>query len=41
MEFERINFCILDILKNYKRLLETKDSDLIHHVLFSFKNYND
>lgn len=30
-----------DILQNYQRLLASKDRELMHHVLFSFKNFHD
>jgi hypothetical protein len=37
----QMHSCILDILEIYSLLLETKDRELMHHVLFSFKNYHD
>ena len=31
--------CLKDILTLYQSLLKTKDRELMHYVLFSFKNY--
>ena len=38
---EELLSCIQDVLKIYTMLLKTKDRELLHHVLFSFKNYHD
>lgn len=32
---------MVNILQNYKLLTETKDRDLLHYAIFSFKNYHD
>jgi len=41
MNLEQINQCIMDIINNYKSLTETKDRDLLHYSVFSFKNYHE
>ena len=37
---EKLDECILDILKNYLELMKTKDRELMHYVLFSFVCYH-
>lgn len=34
-------FCIQDLLKHFGNLMATKDRELMHYVLFSFKNWHD
>lgn len=36
INYDKAKKCIIDILQNYKDLLQTKDQELMHHVLFSF-----
>ena len=33
--------CLEDVLNNYLRLLKTKDRELLHYALFTFKSYHD
>lgn len=38
---DQIENCLKDILQNYLLLVKTKDRELLHYVLFSFKSYNE
>ena len=38
---DAINMCLLSILQSFSALLKSKDRELLHHVLFSFKCYHD
>ena len=37
---KKLENCILDILKNYLKLMKTQDRELMHYVLFSFTCYH-
>lgn len=41
LKMDQVESCLLDILQNYLKLVKTKDRELLHYVLFSFKSYHD
>ena len=37
---KKLENCVLNILQNYLKLMQTKDRELMHYVLFSFVCYH-